>query len=114
MIFEVTPFDIDEADRAVSPIALAIARALGVERVMLFKGDPPAERTWEYRGFWLQWDGKSIYLPYRAQILCYAWEYGPGIERMRVVTKGVARMAPWGDIVRPCKFEIPEIDEVKK
>jgi len=114
VIFNVTQFDIDEADRVVSPVAMSIARTLGVEHVSLRKGEPPAERASEYQGFWLHWNDKPIYLPYRAQIICFAWEYGPGIERMRVVTKGVARMEPWGDIVRPCRFEIPEIDEEKK
>jgi hypothetical protein len=74
--------------------------------VSLRTGEPPDDRKAEFQGYWLHWKDKSYYLPYRAQIACYAWLYGPGIKRMKVVKKGVAMMADWGDIVRPCEFEI--------
>jgi len=111
MLIHLTKFDIDEADRGTSPVAVAIARTLGVASVVLRTGDPPEESKSEYHGFWLHWKGKPYYLPYRAQIVCYAWLYGPGIERMKCVRKGVLEMVPWGDIVRPCKFEIEGLEK---
>ncbi|HXE06827.1 MAG TPA: hypothetical protein VN612_02945 [Acidobacteriaceae bacterium] len=114
MLIHLTLSDIDAADRVTNPVALAIARTMDVERVILFKGDPPTEHEKDIRGFWLRWQGAEIYLPYRAQIICSLWEYGPNVREMRVVTKDGPRMASWDEIVRPCKFEIEELEEKTK
>jgi hypothetical protein len=111
MLIHLTQTDIDAADRDTSPVAVAIARALGVNYVSLRTGDPPDERKHEYWGWWLHWRGGPYYLPYRAQIICFAWRYGPGATHMKCVRKGVLEMVPWGDIVRPCKFEIEGLEK---
>jgi len=114
MVIHLMQIDIDAADRAINPVALAIARTLDVPTVIVYKADPPPDHTEDIRGYWLRWKGTEIYLPPRAQIVCSAWEYGPDIKRMRVVTKDGPRMAEWGEIVRPCKFEIEELKEQTK
>lgn len=106
MLIHLTQSDIDAADRATNPVAVAVARTTGVPSVIVFKGDPPPDHAKDIRGYWLRWKGSEIYLPHRAQIICSIWEYN--VPAIKVRTKDGPRMADRNEIVRPCKFEIEE------
>lgn len=110
MLIHLTQPDIDAASRSASPVSLAIARTLGVGSVIVYKADPPYDHAEDIRGYWLRWRGGEYYLPYRAQIICEIWEYNVPAIKVRLAS-GEKRMVPWGDIVRPCKFEIEGLEK---
>jgi len=117
---EVTQEDIDRGGRR-KALSYAIARAAGVEHVVVMRG-PQLAPSFETRimashmdemtSYYVLWGGKSIRLPNRCQIFQSALEYGPGAHRLIVArspkfTRRAVR--PWAVIAAPFSFWLREI-----
>lgn len=116
----VTAEDIARGERAGldrTPLALALARALGVDAAPVFQG-PSLTPIFDVRVLalieestrWhIGWKGCDVALPRRAQLFAFVWKYGPcGGQPFAIRDEEgrVVALRPYAEIVTPFTFTL--------